>query len=838
MTKFLRIILLLFLFYSVKGQEHNYDKYLTVPDVFTSQVTSSYLDDIYDGNIDLESLSRYEDQTRWTVWSDRSKNKLFNSYQGQPKKKLNNEEQLVDETLDFLDELFVLKVRNNWLYVKKKLKNNNDFLEGWIKAENLILSKYSLRTESDDGVSVPRKAIILTDIDKMTELGIQPKQAINSRFFYSRPQVNSKYIIGEPLAFEIYFVLKDFNGSLLLCNNDVLDGSIRTNLAKAKGWISGANVRKWDHRIALEPTRSITAISEYESFEGPTQKGKLPGYVNLNSLERGLETGLFPDLPQVEFRVGPIPHNMMRRPVMTRINENSNFVQIVSINRETSDDDDETILKYRDMIDRLNRKQNNTNIIFAIDATASMLKFKEDVAGTVTTIVNENEKLGLNELKFGLIVYRDYKDGRDPRAPAYQVYQLTTNYEEIKEKIETTIYQSKDKDLPEAVYNGLINGLNEMNIDENESNILVLIGDCGNHRQFIFKNGEKIPNPSYNKKHSLNNVVKIFNEKSINLLSLQVNHTNKPSHFDFNSDIIDIIRESANEKIKGKGSKLIVDFKKTKGENAFSLNWRTKNNDPRDDYENMFGRFIYAKKGSMDGDLLKKSIVEIIKEYTDRNQQNITVLERNIRVGGGGGGSDIQFEDPPEGLTVHIMNAFNMSRTEAQDFLKRKEATIAAYVAMDYSKDGINALKEVVFLSEMEKTSLTRSLSKLSSDKCNSGSKRKQCFQENMIEVCRSLLGSKTSDEIIGNLTMNQVWQNLMGVEFKNKKLKNIQIKNFYNEIKNKDFKDFYEKFQAKANTFCNNNYYNEKSKKSRRFSLVQSYYYWIPLEDLPGTTE
>ena len=838
MTKFLRIILLLFLFSSVKGQDHNYDRYLTVPDVFMTQVTSSYLNDIYNGNIDLESLPSDKDQTYWTVYSDRSKNKLFNSYQGQTKKKLNNEEQLVDETLDFLDELFVLKVRNNWLQVKKKLKNNNEFLQGWIKAENLILSKYSLRTDSKNGVSIPRKAIILTDIDKMTELGIQPKQAINSRYFYSRPLANTKYIIGEPLAFEIYFVLKDFNGSLLLCNNDVLDGSIRTNLAKAKGWVSGVNVRKWDHRIALEPTRSNTAITEYESFEGPTKKGKLPGYVNLNSLERGLETGLFPDLPQVEFRVGPIPHNMMRRPVLKRVDENSNFVQIVSINRETSDDKDETILKYRDMVDRLNRKQNNTNIIFAIDATASMRKFKEDVAETLTTIVNENEKLGLNELKFGLIVYRDYKDGRDPRAPAYQVYQLTTNYEEIKEKIETTIYQSKDEDLPEAVYNGLINGLNEMNIDENESNILVLIGDCGNHREFILKDKKKFPNPSYNIKHSLNNVIKIFNEKSINLLSLQVNHTNKPSHFNFNSDVIAIIKGTANDKIKGKASKLIVDLKKIKGENAFSLIWRTKNNDPRDDYENMFGRFIYAKKGSMDGDLLQKSIVEIIKEYTDVTQQNITVLERAIRVGSSRIGPDVLVDDPPEGLIVHIMNSFNMSRVDAIDFLKRKEATIAAYVAMDYSKDGINALKEVVFLSEMEKTSLTKSLSKLTSNTCKSGSKRKLCFQENMMEVCRVLLGSKTSDEIIGNLTMNQVWQNLMGVEFKNRKLRNIQIKNFYNEIRNKDFNDFYEKFQAKANTFCNNNYYNEKSKKSRRFSLVQSYYYWIPLEDLPGTTE
>ena len=748
-------------------------------------------------------------KTKWTVFSDRSENKLFNSYQGNAN----------GEKLDLLEELYVLSARNNWLKVVTKRKINNINVEGWIKAENLILSRYSIKTEDKNGVSVPRKEIILTDLDEMRDLGIQPEDALKFRYFYSQPKTNNNYIIGEPAAFQIYFVLKDQDGSLLLSNTDVLDGNLETNKAKVTGWVSGANVRSWNHRIALEPTRSDEAIERYK-------KQKLPGYTDLIKLEKGIETGLFPELPQVEFRVRPIRSKRMRRPVMERVDGNSNLVKIVSINRETSELDDDSKLKNKEIIEKLNRKQAKTNIIFAVDATFSMKYFMKKVSATVQKIIDQNEILNLNELKFGLIVYRDYKDGNDALAPAYRVYPLTTDYDAIKDAISTTVCKSKDNDDPEAVYNGLINGLNEMNINEQESNIVILIGDCGNHRP---------SSSSYNKNHSLKKVINIFNEKSINLLSLQVNHTLKDSHFDFNDDIIDIITETANNKIKGKGSNLLVDFKKIKDKTAYELKWKTKNNDPREDYENMFGRFIYAKNGSMEGDFLQKSIVEVIGEYSLVTQRNIKVLQKALTVGNFN--KNIDVDTPPEGLIVYFMNTFNYSREEAIAYMNRREVTISAYVAMDYSKMGIDAQKEVVFLSDKEKRSLTRSLRKLSSDECKSNTEQKKCFQENMIEVCRSLLGYKTSLETIENLTMNQVWQNLIGADFKNEKLKDIKLKSL-NEIRNKDFKKFYNDFTSKARSFTDNSYVNDDSFKSRRFSLSGSYFYWIPLEDLPGTTE
>ena len=43
MTKFLKIVLLLFLFSSLKGENYSSDDYQTIPDVFTNQVKLSFL---------------------------------------------------------------------------------------------------------------------------------------------------------------------------------------------------------------------------------------------------------------------------------------------------------------------------------------------------------------------------------------------------------------------------------------------------------------------------------------------------------------------------------------------------------------------------------------------------------------------------------------------------------------------------------------------------------------------------------------------------------------------------------------------------------------------------
>ena len=120
---------------------------------------------------------------------------------------------------------------------------------------------------------------------------------------------------------------------------------------------------------------------------------------------------------------------------------------------------------------------------------------------------------------------------------------MTSEFEvdKILERVNSTkcFSSSKDRDLEEAQYNGLINGVNALNLDPTESNVVVLIGDCGNHK--IDPRGKK-----------LINVINLFHEKEINLISFQVKNNFDDSYFTFNEDAQEYILQTADKIFQGK----------------------------------------------------------------------------------------------------------------------------------------------------------------------------------------------------------------------------------------------------------------------------------------------
>jgi hypothetical protein len=246
----------------------------------------------------------------------------------------------------------------------------------------------------------------------------------------------------------------------------------------------------------------------------------------------------------------------------------------------------------------------------------------------------------------------------------------------------------------------------------------------------------------------------------------------------------------------------------------------------------MFGRFIYAtRKQPMSPKYLEESVAETLTEYMLSVNQKLSDLRKWLAMGP----TDVDVDNPPEGLIIDIQERLGLTREEAIDFLNQTEVTTKAYVALDYNGSGYKSQVPVVFLTDEERNQLITSLEKLLEDKdCNTVSQRKRCLQENLIEVCKSILGPKTSTESIENLTLNEVWNLILGIDFGNKKIKKKKLKEIIS-IDKRTFNDFYNTFSITAKDFTDNNYANSDRYKSRRFSLSGSYYYWIPLEDMPG---
>ena len=122
----------------------------------------------------------------------------------------------------------------------------------------------------------------------------------------------------------------------------------------------------------------------------------------------------------------------------------------------------------------------------------------------------------------------------------------------------------------------------------------------------------------------------------------------------------------------------------------------------------------------------------------------------------------------------------------------------------------------------------------LKSNNCISDNARKVCLRDNLTEVCKSILGPQTSTSVIHELTLNQVWNLILGVDFANKRIKNMKLKSIV-DLKPSWFNNFYNNFRLKAEDFCTNDYEHSNKFKSRRFRVDDDYFYWIPLEDLPG---
>ena len=74
----------------------------------------------------------------------------------------------------------------------------------------------------------------------------------------------------------------------------------------------------------------------------------------------------------------------------------------------------------------------------------------------------------------------------------------------------------------------------------------------------------------------------------------------------------------------------------------------------------------------------------------------------------------------------------------------------------------------------------------------------------------------------------------IMGVDFGIEELQDVRL-NEVASISSSTFNSFFDTYQIKANSFCNESYYSTDPMRSRRFKIANSYLFWIPLEDLPG---
>lgn len=761
--------------------------YLSIPDELSTYVKSSFINKINNGSIQLENLKSTH-QNCWVVYSDRAQNKLL-TQRGMP----NNDE------LDYMEPLVVKEVLGNKLHVfslvydkTRPIENNKD--RGWIESDKVLLSGFANLSEK----SIPRKAMILVSI---ANLSANSNIANLKNKFYNDPSASTASETGRSAQkFDIYYILKEVGGAVLLSKADKLSGSKKELEGIVMGWVPKANVTLWDHRVCLEPSNEQNAVTSYNGKE-------LPIYADdkKTELDKFISSQLFD--PKDVIRKYSLQNEkespyVMRMPVLDNYDKSNNLHQvavIASLGGAQEENSSKNKAETQRKLQETKEKIENVNILFVVDATLSMKKYYAPVANSIKQIINNSKgKMSTNNLRFGLVVYRDYADGKQ----ACEVESLTSDYDKIINKVLTTDCFSADVNLPEAQYNGLEQGIKECGFSPTQSNIVVLIGDAGNHQ----------PDP---KGKSAKTVIDLLYKYQASLIAFQVVYGKNQAFNDFNMDTQDYLRKTAQLYVSDKKS---VRLDNINVKNTFKLSFITKNQSETDIY--MFGRFTYsAGDQPMDLNVFQQNVIESTNEYLNR-VDNIKKELENIGSGNGKFTEDI----------IDYLKRRGFSEKQIEDLKKAKEITAIGNTSTRYYDKSTDCFTPVVFLSKEEKDDIDNILNKLI-NKSKSNTSKKKAFQDALLEQCKIMLGDVSNANILDK-SLNDIWDIILSVPFTgNNKISNTPLKEI-SQLDDNTFDDFYKVFETSARQFKDNDY------KEVSFKLGNTKYYWIPLSEIPGNNE
>jgi len=724
-------------------------------------------------------------QSYWKVYSDRVGNVTFDKPGGNK-----------TGELGFMEMVLVAQVENDWLHVYQETYDNiwpkiskqaKDM--GWIRMDHLILSNYCLATENN----FTHKAMVLTNIASTID---NEREMTSVKSFFHDPELKT---VSQNIAktFEIYFVFKETEKSVLLSKSDMFLGSTEEIKGSMLGWMSKANVTFWDHRICLEPNSDTVAVREYAN-------NPIGVFSNLRQATAFLETGNSDSAIRKRYLENKRPPGLiMRSPVL---NHQASLKQVGTIGYMT-DIEEKELAKLQSRLQDVNDKIENINILFVIDGTKSMeLFYRPVIKGISESISRLKAKYSNNRIKFGAVIYRGYSD----RVP-YEKIPLTTDYDKVISFLSSVQCYSNDKRNASAVFNGLINGINDAGFEEKQSNFIILVGDAGN------------PSPDPRGK-TVQQVIDLMTKYQISTVGFQANHGSGLTYEDFNDHILEIVLGTACNlaKVKLKNCDMIK-WEET-DKNSYKLIYKNIEGNSEQEALVTAGRYSYSSlNSSLSVDFLEKAIEGTIDDYDTRVSKQKSMLESIM--------------NRPSGDFTPMFETWLLNQGfTGKDIQKLR--TFGAIRVEGWTSDRIQGKVNpcfipVVFLSQTEFYNLLATCDKLNFS--STKAERRKAFQQALIDECLTIIGdrSMTAKSTIEAMSLNDVWQLLFGIDIYNQeKIGKIKIKNITSGMRfpEEDLNKFSERLRNKVNRL---QMYRSKT-YPYSFESNDNIYYWFLKDELP----
>jgi hypothetical protein len=743
----------------------------------------------------------------WVVWCDRDNVVTSNG-----------------QKLDFLQKFWVVEENAIEIHIveyntAKYNRGLNEFREepidyGWVPKSRMLLWSEGLRS-TGQGFRV--KAMTVSTPESILETGIEKlNEAGRKLAFYNSPTSNTFNDKDSPL-FNIFYLFKEINGRYLLARRDNLSSGTASDYVY--GWVDKRSVTTWDLRQALEPNWERDAVAERKvakvlpaAFRNADEASAYSNGTITNAAS--LWSRLYEEREEPQWKRFPIfdkSDNIVKTGVISGLFSSSGDAQ-----REITA---EEYAYYQKLYNRQRERARNINIVFAIDGTRSM---RGEIEATRRAVARSLGELtdSENSYRIGVVVYRDFEEDEEYQ---FERYSLTNDKNQILSDLSfITEYHEKDKSTTEALFTGLYYSSRMFNYREDETNVIILIGDAGANES----------NPT--EAENFRKLKQMMANYTISLFAIQAKHGTHASYDDFIFQLRELILDAATKSIESTneewaGTGLIAfnqevaleQDQSSKVATLYKLNERS---------SNIKGGIQYAERGAViEPNQVQEEIVKLITDLDRSNNNLLNAMEgiMNSVVGPGG------VEGAEEVLTPQMADflskaGFNndMMKTLME---KKYQFLFEAYVPLQTNTLNHPLFKYVLFLDQGELDDLINDLSELVELDLTGYQKRQQ-LSDVWFEILSLNYGVNNLDEI-RDKKISELIELITGLPAQTDLLSQYTFEDLRDQVKvsNQAFNEILFTIKSKLDLLRQIN-----GNPEHMFISNDASFYWIPQEFFP----
>ena len=655
------------------------------------------------------------------------------------------------------------------------------------------------------------KALLCVNLDNLDKSNTSDDAAtIGTGYFVPTESTNQKFKLPSDMNF--YFIMKKESNMALLATQSKMDGQFSNQVLYC--WVPVKTYVPWNQRSCLEPTWKHDDVEYFADKHITIDVYK----------EKNMRPPVITPIPFRKEESAPyseymyrMPGNDLRFPIL-----DDGTSTIYNMSTFGSMDGDTKALeqgqqKMAEIQQERLLKMMNINLAIVIDGTSSMEPYYPAVKEAIKEGCQAFSKDA--KIKIGVVIYRDYTDGEF----VTEVLPLRSsrNLSVLNQFLDTGgkygIKSSRnDHTLTEAMYYGIGTALDKLDFKKEESNIMLVIGDCGN-------------DPKDSKCPTQEELLRKIVDKNVSVMGFQVKNSNVVAYSQFTNQITTLMRKSMQENYRRYNKDIVVATQKTKN----GYDYMGKGVEPQIYLSNYRFADPAFNNGQMDPSMLVNHLKDGVATFSQAIQKQMDIIvnvPKSSRPRPDSGFIDGTKQEKHISISDAFFDANVDIDQSLKDVLKHGLLSYRGYAVKQ--RDGRNLFKPVIFISMEEFDDLLKRMAPVDQAASISNASDRTPYIEAMKALVRSFAPGMTDAEMAA-LNNAQITAMIGGLNEASEGLAKYKLDDLSNKtvITNPKYKSIITDFARKYKKLK-----NIRSSKSYKFvkEFNGSRYYWIPIEDLP----